>query len=440
MTGPPTSARVLDVEMSGALPDLPGPGPDETPPLQAWLLVRLFGEPLGWQILDVPRLGITGSRLAEILSADWTEAMGERLGCDRGSSPLAVLAAARGSGGTPFARAHAAAVERAERCAVVICTRDNPAGLRTCLQSLTRQDHPDFVVWVVDNAPSTPDARAVVDSFAGGLDVRYLLAPVPGLSRARNAAVWHELDARLVAWLDDDEVVDELWLAELARAFCGRPDVAAVSGVVVPAELATRAQLLFEEFGGHSKGRGFAAAEFSPATRRAQSPYYPLPPFGVGANMAFRVDALREVGGFDEALGAGTRSRAGEDTLMFTEILKRGGTSLYWPTAIARHFHRRDHAALTAQMHGYGCGLTAYYTALVLRHPAVVPELVRLTAHAWHDMRSPSGSRASLADDFPPDLLAANQRGMLAGPGRYVAQRAADRLARKRTPRNGRPG
>jgi hypothetical protein len=159
-----------------------------------------------------------------------------------------------------------------------------------------------------------------------------------------------------------------------------------------------------------------------------QSPYYPLPPFGVGANMAFRLDVLRDVGGFDEALGAGTRTRAGEDTLIFTEVLRRGGTMLYWPTAITRHVHRRDFAGLTEQMYGYGCGLTAYYTAMVLNRPAVVPELVRLAGRAWHDMRSTSGARhASLGEDFPPQLLAANRRGMLAGPGSYLAQRIADR-------------
>jgi len=164
-----------------------------------------------------------------------------------------------------------------------------------------------------------------------------------------------------------------------------------------------------------------------------QSPLYPLPPFGVGANMAFRLDVLREVGGFDDALGAGTRTRAGEDTLMFTEVLERGGTCLYRPTAITRHFHRRQEAGLAQQMYGYGCGLTAYYTALVLEHPAVLPQLVRLAGRAWHDMRSPSGARhASISDGFPPELLRANRRGMLAGPGSYVAQRLLDRRGRKR--------
>jgi GT2 family glycosyltransferase len=431
----PVGARVLDVEMSRPPPDLEGAGSHSSSPTVAWLLVRLFGEPIGWHVLEIPEGGLSGSQLADVLSERWAAAVGMSLGCDAGVSPAAVREAARRSDGTEFARAHEAAVRAAERCAVVVCTRNNEVGLRRCLASLAHQDHRNFIVWVVDNAPQTSSVRSAVEEFSGRMEVRYLPQPVRGLSRARNTAVRHDLDAGIVAWLDDDEVADELWLSELARAFSGRPEVAAVSGVVVPAELATQEQMWFEQFGGHSKGRGFTVAEFSPASRNLQSPFYPLPPFGVGANMAFRLEALREVGGFDEALGAGTGTRAGEDTLMFTEILHRGGTSLYWPTALTRHFHRRDRDALTQQMYAYGCGLTAYYTALVLKHPAVVPELVRLTARAWHDMRSTTGPRhASIQEDFPPELLTANRRGMLAGPASYVAERIADRRRGKRTP------
>jgi GT2 family glycosyltransferase len=424
---------VLDVEVSRPLPHLGERTPDGSWPQRAWLLIRLFGEPLGWHVLEVSDPDATDSHLADALSAGWGEAIGERLGCDSSLSLPALMAAAQRSEGTPFARAHKASVERSERCAVVICTRNNEAGLRVCLDSLERQDHKNFVVWVVDNSAGAPGVLAITESFSGRMDVRYLSEPVPGLSRARNTALRHDLEADIVAWLDDDETADELWISELTRAFSGRPEVAAVSGVVVPGELETQAQLWFEEFGGHSKGRGFAAVEFSPATRHLQSPLYPLPPFGVGANMAFRLEALREVGGFEEALGAGTRARAGEDTLMFTEVLLRGGTSLYWPTAITRHFHRRDQASLTQQMYSYGCGLTAYYTALLVRHPAVASELVRLARRAWHDMRSPSGARRSgIGEGFPPALLRANRRGMLAGPGSYVAQHIADRRGRNR--------
>lgn len=200
--------------------------------------------------------------------------------------------------------------------------------------------------------------------------------------------------------------------------------MAAVSGAVVPAELDTREQLWFELFGGHSKGRGFTNDCFSLATKDRQHYLYPLPPFGVGANMAFRTDMLRAIGGFDEALGAGTPTHGGEDTRIFADILRTGGNIAFWPTAISRHFHRRDYAGLRKQMRGYGCGLTAHYTAIVIAQPTTLIELVRLIPRAIHDIYSPDSLRvATLPDDFPRQLLAENRRWMIRGPWSYLRSR-----------------
>jgi cellulose synthase/poly-beta-1,6-N-acetylglucosamine synthase-like glycosyltransferase len=256
------------------------------------------------------------------------------------------------------------------------------------------------------------------------MEINYLEEKRPGLSRARNRALKNSLDGDVVAWLDDDEVADPAWLTELTRAFDGRPDVVAASGVVVPAELRTQAQLWFEQFGGHSKGRGFTPDLFSPQTRDRQDPLYPLPPFGVGANMAFRIEALHRRGGFDEALGAGTPAQGCEDTKMFTDLLRAGGSVAYWPSAVTRHYHRSDLEGLRRQMRGYGAGLTAFYTASVLSGPATVVELLRLAPRALRDLYSPDSLLvATLADDFPRDLLAENRRGMAAGPLLYLRGR-----------------
>lgn len=215
-----------------------------------------------------------------------------------------------------------------------------------------------------------------------------------------------------------------MWLTELTRAFDGRSEVVAASGVVVPAELNTQAQVWFEQFGGHSKGRGFTADWFSPFTPGGQHPLYPLPPFGVGANMAVRTEALHVLGGFDEALGAGTPAQGSEDTKMFTDLLRAGGTVAYWPSAVTRHFHRRDLDGLRRQMRGYGSGLTAFYTASVLARPSTAVDLIRLAPRALRDLYSPDSLRvATLEDDFPRDLLAENRRGLLAGPWLYLRGR-----------------
>jgi glycosyltransferase involved in cell wall biosynthesis len=415
-------AHVLDVELSEPVAGLERITPDGRWAERAWVLVRLFGEPLGLDVLEIPPAGLSGESLLEVELDRWLPRLSQILEVG-GSEPRqeTVRAALRTVEGTAFRRAHQEFILRAPRCSVVVCTRDRPQDLRRCLRSLAIQDYPDYAVWVVDNAPASRGTRQVVDSFAAEMNIRYIAEPRPGLSRARNAALGADLQSDWVAWLDDDEVADPMWLTELMRAFDGRTEVVAASGVVVPARLDTQAQIWFEQFGGHSKGRGFTADLFSQATRSRQHPLYPLPPFGVGANMAFRTETLRMLGGFDEALGAGTPSQGSEDTRMFTDILMRGGAIAYWPSAVTRHFHRRDMDGLRRQMRGYGSGLTAFYTAMVLARPSAAASLVRLTPRALRDVFSSDSLRvATLEDDFPRDLLAENRRGMVAGPWLYL--------------------
>ena len=173
-----------------------------------------------------------------------------------------------------------------------------------------------------------------------------------------------------------------------------------------------------------SQGPGLARAVFSPATAHIQSPLYPLPPFGSGNNMAFRREALDRIGGFDCALGAGTLTQASEDTAALSTLLWTGGTVVYQPTAIVRHGHRRDYADLRRQMLGYGRGLGAYYTSMLVHRPDCGLELLRLSRQAVRDQFSRRGRRSSeLGEDYPRDLLRANRVGLVQGPFLYAAAR-----------------
>ena len=135
----------------------------------------------------------------------------------------------------------------APRVSVVVCTRDRPQALERCLRSLQALQPAAHEVIVVDNAPTTDATRRLCDS----LDVTYLLEPVAGASRARNLGIKASA-GDLIAFTDDDCVVDPAWLAGCPRAFSD-PLVAAVAGYIGPWELATRAQVLFERHGGFER-------------------------------------------------------------------------------------------------------------------------------------------------------------------------------------------
>ena len=270
---------------------------------------------------------------------------------------------------------------------------------------------------MVDNVPTSDAVRTLVEAKDGPLRFRYVLESRPGLQRARNAGI-AAAQGEIIAFVDDDEEPDSHWLAGLACGFARGADIGCVSGMVVPSRLDTRAQELFEQLGGHCKGRGFSPAIFSP--EGAQSPLYPLPPFGVGANMAFRREVLARIGGFDVALGAGTPALGGGDTLALTLVLLAGYCIAYEPSALMRHYHRPDMDSLSRQLHGYGVGLTAFYTALLRHRPQVLPGLLRLVPTAVGYVRAVKVTSVLAQQDPLAGLRRRQRLWMLTGPVAYV--------------------
>src|SRR5262249_52755157 len=198
-------------------------------------------------------------------------------------------------------------------------------------------------VLVVDNAPSGDGTR---DLVAGRSSVRYVREPRPGLNFARNRAV-REATGELLIFVDDDVVPDRGWLAGLAAAAAENPDAAAYTGQVLPLELETEAQVIFERRGGFR--RGFDRIRYGPVMMGDR--LYPggAGNFGAGANMAFRLSVLRCLGGFDEALDTGAAVPGGGDLDIFYRIIRAGYAIVYEPGFLVFHEHRRDMAGLSRQ-------------------------------------------------------------------------------------------
>jgi cellulose synthase/poly-beta-1,6-N-acetylglucosamine synthase-like glycosyltransferase len=311
---------------------------------------------------------------------------------------------------------------------IAICTRDRPADLARALASLHHQSDPDFSVVVVDNAPRDEATQDVVRASMLA-NCEYAVEPRGGLARARNTAMAH-VATDVVAWMDDDECADVNWVRRVKQGFNHPSRPAAVCGLMLPAELETEAQVRFEQYGGFNKGRGFTPNVLSLAAGTVRSPLYPLPSFGMGGNMAFRVPALREVGEFDPYLGPGTRTRGGEETKAFAKLLLRGGVILYWPPAIQWHYHRRDIASLRSQLSSYGAGLSAFIASMFADQPTrTVLRLAALTPTALRDARPGRANirTGQLPATFPKDLARVGRQGFLRGAVDYVRERRACR-------------
>ncbi|WP_423803188.1 glycosyltransferase family 2 protein, partial [Paraflavisolibacter caeni] len=216
-----------------------------------------------------------------------------------------------------------------------MATYDRPEDLSQCLRSLVAQQTQRPVeIIVVDNHPASGLTAPVVAEFSSVLLVEELRK---GLSYARNAGFAASSGEICVA-TDDDVTMPADWLERLLVPFA-RPDVMVVTGNVLPMELESPSQRLFESYGG--LGRGFENKEANGKWFEAHRNAVPTWQLGATANAAFRssIFAHPDIGLMEESLGAGMPSGVGEDTYMFYKVLKAGYTICYQADAYVWHKH-----------------------------------------------------------------------------------------------------
>ena len=301
---------------------------------------------------------------------------------------------------------------------IIVSTHDRPERLATSLPALLSQHYPRYEVIIVDNAPSTSATADLVKQTYGDVEkLRYVREDNAGLSKGLNRGVM-EAKGEILAFTDDDVVLDAYCLLNLVKAFSLTHDVMCVTGLVMPLELETPAQILFEEYGGF--GKGFRRRIYDMAKNRPREPLFPYTAgrFGTGANMAVRPAFLKSVGGFDPAL------KCGMDIAVFFQAIKQGHTLVYEPAALAHHAHRRTYAELRNQIYDYGVALTAYLTKNILEHPHYLLELTMKIPYGLIftlSARSPRNQKKSL--HYPEELTKLEIKGMLRGPFVYLRKR-----------------
>ena len=136
----------------------------------------------------------------------------------------------------------------------------------------------------------------------------------------------------------------------------------------------------------------------------------------------FEVTAvLQQLGGFDPVLGAGSRTRGGDDLAAFFEVVRAGHQVVYEPAAIVFHQHHDTYAAVRRTAFGYGVGLGAFVTKALVTEPRLAATLVRFAGRAApHAIRPSEGQRVP---DYPRSFVVLNGLGLLAGPLHYARGR-----------------
>jgi GT2 family glycosyltransferase len=314
---------------------------------------------------------------------------------------------------------------------IAICTHDRPEDLKRCLQSLFATCHivPNgpIRILVIDNAPSDDRTEELVRRFPC---VQYVRESKPGLDFARNRAL-SESTGELLAFLDDDVIVDRCWLEGLREAWAANPDAGAFTGPILPMELETRAQIVFEQMGGF--GKNFERVRFG--AKLPESPTYPCGAgiFGAGANMVFSRRALDRLGGFDDALDTGTPLPGGGDLDMFYRIVRAGYPLVREPNLVVYHRHRREYRQLRRQMWTWGLGTMAYLVKSWRLDPTERPSIRRWAlwwlCYQLSKILTPGLRRNG--GRWPVDMVIAELLGAVVGIcGQY--DRSVARIARLR--------
>ena len=211
---------------------------------------------------------------------------------------------------------------------VVICTYNRKRLLKECLTSILATDYPRsrYEIIIVDGG-SNDGTEDLCKEFA---DIRFVTERRFGLAHARNRGAELSVGS-IVAYTDDDCIVEKSWLKTLVLGFRYYPSFAGVGGPVFPLhpDIVPKTILVAAALGLFYEGDRVRMVEGL-----------------ITSNVAFKKKLFNSVK-FDEALGTTRRGKlilCNEDTKFCNDLKKAGYKLLYTP--YARVYHQIDNNRL----------------------------------------------------------------------------------------------
>ena len=208
---------------------------------------------------------------------------------------------------------------------------------------------------VVVNNNSNDETDKVIEQYKQRLPINSVFESKQGISFAKNAGI-ENASGNLLIFTDDDVKPSHNWILSYWNAFCKNP---------------------LKYFWGGSVISDFESAQPSPDLLMFAPPSVSGMNLGevarqiedneyfVGANWACPQEILKEIGGFDEALGLNPQNSnafVGEETDLMLRLRKCGYVGVYLPDAFILHFVPSSkttlrHIAERKEAHGYYCYL-----------------------------------------------------------------------------------
>jgi GT2 family glycosyltransferase len=202
---------------------------------------------------------------------------------------------------------------------VIIATHDRPESIRRLVASLA----PELATGSREIVIAENGTPAPLQLALEGAPLKHLHDPRAGKCRIQNRAIAEAIDhSEILVFLDDDLVVATGYLASVEGFFDTHREFAAMKGRILPAEDPAKA------VGPMAVYLDLPIADHGEEVIEVRGV--------LGANMAFRASALKQVGPFDERLGPGAAGHE-EETEMSQRIRRTGFRIGYAPKALVYH-------------------------------------------------------------------------------------------------------
>jgi glucosyl-dolichyl phosphate glucuronosyltransferase len=235
---------------------------------------------------------------------------------------------------------------------VIICTWNRAESLRHALASLQECRLPQGITWeviIVDNN-STDETAAVCEEFLRGdpQHFRRIVEKRQGKSFALNTGI-ENARGTILAFTDDDVIVDSGWLDETLRIF-DTTQCVGVAGKIVPLWNSKKPSWLTSE-GPYKLHLAIVSYDLGDDVCEIRAP-------ALGANISLKKEVFEKYGMYRTDLGptAGSEVR-GEDTEFCWRLLRAGERIIYAPKAIVFHpvdMQRIDKGYFQAWYYGMG--------------------------------------------------------------------------------------
>jgi GT2 family glycosyltransferase len=231
---------------------------------------------------------------------------------------------------------------------LTICSRNRPKLLFDTIQSVLQGEEIPTELLIVDQSDAPNQFLSTLRNDRN-CQIRYLWSRTIGVARARNAAIGaaqHEI----IILLDDDELVTDSWFGTIVRSLVNAGQYSVVTGkvVAVPAEVT----------GG-----------FAPSTKGDEVTAIYKGRIGEDVlftgNMAMYRSAFKDLGMFDERLGAGGRFSAAYDNDFGFRLLEAGYRIIYVPKAAVHHRAWRSKSNYFRLRWNYGRGQGAFFAKYI---------------------------------------------------------------------------